>query len=487
MISMSTTKALSTLVLLAFLQHESSSLVSATDWEATAEASISSSNSISKIAFGSCHKRKYSNRNGVNVWNSIAKEEASAFVWTGDAVYPPNKGVASLSQLSHEYDQMRTNGTLGYKQMLLPDETAGKPPFGIYGTWDDHDFGANDVGKEMTDRQARRKLYMDQFLQYPGSLQEKLEPRAGVYHSVDLVFDDLSNRIVKVIILDTRWNRDYHCIPSVATKIPLGNAIACLTRWFVAGVGSICDTSKSTILGEEQWKWLEQELESSTAPVNIIVSSIQVLSTNPAMEGWGHFPEEQERLLQLLNTFTATKKAGVVILSGDVHHAEILDPTAIVNVKKHSFFEITSSGLTHSCQGPFYGPLCEPLVQAYSEHRRTKSDYFLGLNYGTLEVDWHKQRVRTNIHSADGEPNNNTVLTTGWRSYTTMDALTAGEVQRVPRTVDGHLLKYLKYVAIIALLLAAMAVQLVIWMAYLPTKGDDDDETRKLNMKPKEA
>jgi hypothetical protein len=38
------------------------------------------------------------------------------------------------------------------------------------------------------------------------------------------------------------------------------------------------------------------------------------------VESWGHFPTAKQRLLQLLDT---TKPKGLLILSGDVHYAEI--------------------------------------------------------------------------------------------------------------------------------------------------------------------
>ena len=34
---------------------------------------------------------------------------------------------------------------------------------------------------------------------------------------------------------------------------------------------------EQTLLGEEQWKWFEEELRTSTAEINVIGSSIQVL------------------------------------------------------------------------------------------------------------------------------------------------------------------------------------------------------------------
>ena len=54
------------------------------------------------------------------------------------------------------------------------------------------------------------------------------------------------------------------------------------------------------ILGSTQWEWLEHTLEASSADFNIIISSIQVLTTNPVFESWGHFPLEKKKLLNLI-------------------------------------------------------------------------------------------------------------------------------------------------------------------------------------------
>lgn len=45
-----------------------------------------------------------------------------------------------------------------------------------------------------------------------------------------------------------------------------------------------------------------------------------MLTSNPLVESWGHFPRSRTRLLDLLHR---TNPAGLVMLSGDVHHAEL--------------------------------------------------------------------------------------------------------------------------------------------------------------------
>ncbi|MGC1242389.1 MAG: hypothetical protein WA874_12410 [Chryseosolibacter sp.] len=55
-----------------------------------------------------------------------------------------------------------------------------------------------------------------------------------------------------------------------------------------------------TLLGEDQWKWLEEELRSSGAAINIINSSIQVLPEEHHFEKWANFPAERKKLLDLI-------------------------------------------------------------------------------------------------------------------------------------------------------------------------------------------
>ena len=94
----------------------------------------------------------------------------------------------------------------------------------------------------------------------------------GMYHSVDVPNnknfhngddDNPSGQgHVKLILLDTRWFRENHYIPTVASKLPMGNAVACVTRCATAGLNlwkyaqwwgkQRCEDAE--LFGEEQWK-----------------------------------------------------------------------------------------------------------------------------------------------------------------------------------------------------------------------------------------
>lgn len=141
------------------------------------------------------------------------------------------------------------------------------------------------------------------------------------------------------------------------------------------------------VLGEEQWEWLESELVHDGG-VNIIVSSIQVLTTNPLVESWGHFPKEKRKFLELLDS----SKTKTIVLSGDVHHAEFSKVGDIV--------EITSSGLTHSCSGPFYGFVCDIMLRTFEQHR-LEGFYWVKENFGVLRI----QEGEVGVEVFDGEGN----------------------------------------------------------------------------------
>jgi alkaline phosphatase D len=406
----------------------------------TAQSDVTFPNkTISKLAFGSCHKRKYVNTSAATtIWNAIQQEEADAFVWTGDSVYPPTRGVASLDLLQQEYTQMKHNASLGYAPFHSTLE--------VYGTWDDHDFGGNDLGVEMPNKPERAAAFLD----FVGATRNAT--RDGIYSSVEW---GTPPHKVKLILLDTRWHREPHCIPSVAHSVPLGAAISCITRWLTAGLLLSNHVKRcqhaGTILGEKQWKWLESQLHESNAQVHVIVSSIQVLTTNPVMESWGHYPQERHRLLKLLNG-----ASGSVLLSGDVHHAEILDPNIVSN--KQSLLEVTSSGMTHTCATPLYGYyLCRPLLETFDAHRHESQDnFFIGKNYGTVEIDWEKQSFEVLVHDDGGT----VVLRTGSMPFQ-RDLLTEQEMEGIPGVNDGHLIpKFQK----LLLVVNALIVLLIAWL-----------------------
>ncbi|THF95842.1 hypothetical protein TEA_013519 [Camellia sinensis var. sinensis] len=111
----------------------------------------------------------------------------------------------------------------------------------VIGTWDDHDYGLNDAGKEFDRKITNQRLMLD-FLDEPQDSPRRKQ--AGVYASYTF---GPAGRQVKVTLLDTRYHRD-----------PL--------------------FSDGNILGNSQWTWLEKELNGPASAITIIGSSIQSLT-----------------------------------------------------------------------------------------------------------------------------------------------------------------------------------------------------------------
>lgn len=81
------------------------------------------------------------------------------------------------------------------------------------------------------------------------------------------------------------------------------------------------------MLSDQQWKWLENELfgfknqKVAIPELTIIVSSVQVLTTNPTVESWGHFPSQRKRLLRTLSQYEKQTGKSLLLLSVSQSHS----------------------------------------------------------------------------------------------------------------------------------------------------------------------
>ncbi|MGZ0014746.1 alkaline phosphatase D family protein [Yeosuana sp. AK3] len=255
------------------------------------------------IAFGSCNKQDVANL----LWTSILKHNPDVWIWGGDNIYSDTD---NMTKMKLDYNQQLSDKN--YKKLIESTK--------ILGTWDDHDYGLNDGGLEF----VKKKESQQQFLDFIGvSPTDKRRRQAGVYHSEIIQH---KKGTINIIILDTRYFRSSLTDDRDTEKRYKPNEY---------GVG--------TVLGEQQWRWLEKNLKTSKADFNIIVSSIQFLSKEHGFETWGNFPHEVDRLTTLISK---SKAKGVLLLSGDRHISEF----SKINIKDmhYPLVDFTSSGLTHA-------------------------------------------------------------------------------------------------------------------------------------------
>lgn len=310
---------------------------------------------LTTIAFGSCDHQDY----GPKLWDRIAEQRPQLWIWGGDNVYGD----------TFDMDTLRAKYT---RQLAQPGYRRLMEKAAITGTYDDHDYGLNDGGKEYTKRAESRDVLFD-FLGLPKD--DPARSRAGAYHS--RIYGP-ADRQVKVINLDTRYFRD-----SLRQEFYRDTATGRIEKRNLPTPGL-------DILGEEQWAWLEQELKGSTAAVHIINSSIQVIAAGHRFEKWANFPDAQERLYRLI---AASGAARVFIISGDRHIAEcsrIQKPNM-----KVPLYDITSSGLTHTW----------PAVRTEENPDRV-GDLIVKRNFGLIRIDWSTAgpKVSVEIRGHDAAP-----------------------------------------------------------------------------------
>jgi len=255
------------------------------------------------IAFGSCNNQVLPNV----LWNEILKNKPDVWIWGGDVIYTTAEDIAVMQK---DYQKQKRNPE--YADFIKNVE--------VIGTWDDHDYGLNDGGKENSKKAEAQTLFLD-FIDTDKT--DKKRAQEGVYFAKDYAID---NKIIKIIILDTRYFRTALTPDDLSRKRYKPNAY---------GEGSM--------LGKVQWEWLANELQNSKASFNIIVSSIQFLSSEHGYESWGNMPHERDKLVNLIKS---TKAKNTIILSGDRHLSEFSKKEE--NGLAYPLIDFTSSGLTHS-------------------------------------------------------------------------------------------------------------------------------------------
>jgi alkaline phosphatase D len=129
------------------------------------------------------------------------------------------------------------------------------------------------------------------------------------------------------------------------------------------------DSKNNNLLSENQWEWLEQIFKNSDDQIYFLVSGIQLLASNRIFnfEKWPK--KELKRLIDLIQKY---KKNGVVLISGDVHHAQFLSSNCNPFFGSYKLLEITTSGLTHTCNKNIFG-FCDQVLDILSPRTFYKS------------------------------------------------------------------------------------------------------------------
>jgi alkaline phosphatase D len=315
---------------------------------------------VSKIVFGSCADQN----KPCPIWDKAVDAKPDLLVLLGDNIYA-------------DIENGKLKPSTPDKMKACYAELAAVPAFKklrestyMMATWDDHDYGNNDAGEEWLHKDDAQTQFLDFFGVPADSPRRK---QKGVYHAE--VFGPQGKR-VQVIMLDGRYHRSKvkkadKPLPGTTIRPYLPNSDA-----------------DATLLGEDQWKWLEEQLKVP-AEVRVIGSGIQVVSEDHPFEKWADMPAERQRLYTLIRESKAT---GVVLLSGDRHLGDIsVDPKAV----GYPLYDITSSGFNQGAAN-YRDP-------ELNKHRVGGMPW--GNNFGVVQIDWaaNDPLVSLQLRGDDGE------------------------------------------------------------------------------------
>ena len=401
------------------------------------------SRGTTRLGFGSCSRVEKNQP----LWPSITTAGLDAWIWGGDAIYADirhpcvdllvHRNTAELGacagrlrdrvlgrarpaymvrdnthftparpeRIERLYRaQLADPGYAAFLEGLRRGDERGDPSR-VIGTWDDHDFGIDDGDRTYAFKAEAREAFA-RFIATSGGGDAAAAAAAaagvgeegeGVYRTVLI---GAPPRQVMVVLLDLRY-----------FKAP----------WSTGSGG--------TMLGERQERWLQRTLLASTAQVHLIVSSLQVLATqrnfNAQAENWERFPRAREALLSML---LASGVPAPVILSGDVHFAEISRVTCVRDqppgpsgpAAQRDLYEVTSSGMTHAWGGrgesgdraarfgtgalPGVGVMRRMITAAFAHMPwRYSLAHYRFVNWLEIEIEWERAVLHARVIGVDGE------------------------------------------------------------------------------------
>ncbi|RIL02570.1 MAG: hypothetical protein DCC75_13235 [Proteobacteria bacterium] len=297
-----------------------------------------------RIAFGSCANQNQP----LPILRDITAIEPEFTILLGDNVYLNRLAPARIER---EYAKLTS----------LADFAKLREGSRILAIWDDNDYGLPDTGKENSFKASSKEAFLEFISAPPDDIRRT---RNGIYDSI--LFGPPEKR-GQIILLDTRWFRDP------------------LTR-NLKGDGYVPGANQAaTILGAEQWRWFEEQL-NVPAKVRVIASSIQVIADEHRFEKWANFPKERQRLLDLI----AASSGLTLIISGDRHHAEI---SKIALSSRRDLYEITASSFN------------QPREPGEEQNRYRVGVRYMLPNFGAIEIDWgqFEPRVKAQIVALGGE------------------------------------------------------------------------------------
>ena len=271
-----------------------------------------------RIAIGSC---TYINQDGTDreggrpygnnyhIFESIYEKQPDIMLWLGDNVYYRENEFESREGLIARWTHDRQTPEM---RPLMASSIN-------YATWDDHDYGPNNIGRNYWLKEEATEVFNLMW----GNPSAGLPETSGIF-----TFANWGD--ANIYLLD---NRTY-LTPSDSSPEAFGQA--------------------KELLGKEQADWLIDHLawnqsqsahdgKSYPARFNLVVMGSPILSQSSNPDNYRNFPKEWK---YLMDRIAAEEIRGVVFLSGDIHFGEVNQIVHTWENKSTTLYEVTSSPLT---------------------------------------------------------------------------------------------------------------------------------------------
>lgn len=241
-----------------------------------------------------------------SIFETMAREKSAFMLWLGDAWY--TREVDYYSEWGLWY-----RASLDRATPVMQPFLKAMPQVAI---WDDHDYGPNDIGKNYVLKEASRRIWMNYWC----------NPSYG--ENGQGTYSQLSWGDADIFLTDNRWWRSADRMKDSVNGKP---------------------NPDKEMLGKTQLEWLKNALLYSNATFKIISMGSQVLNPVSPYDKLLNCPAEYQELMDFL---ADNKINGVLFLTGDRHHSEII---RVERPGTYPLYDITVSPLTsgtHTFGGP---------------------------------------------------------------------------------------------------------------------------------------
>jgi len=282
------------------------------------------------------------------IFESMATDSAAFMLWLGDNWYTREVDYGSEWGLWYRASRDRAQPVTRNLLKAMPQ----------YAIWDDHDFGPDNSGFSYGLKDVSREIFMHYWCNpFYG------EGQKGIYSQIS--YSD-----VDLFLTDDRYFRSGDEMEDSIDGKP---------------------NPDKHFLGERQLKWLEDALVQSLATFKIIVVGSQTLNPFSSDEGFYKYSYEFHQLMGFLNR---TKIKGLLFLTGDRHHSEIIKTEREGN---YDLYDITVS--------PFTSGVARVKGIEVDNPYRVKGSLVEERNYAKIGVEGKKNEriLKVRIRGKDGK------------------------------------------------------------------------------------